>query len=65
MLWILLLILVVVLLAAVIGGIGYRGRAGGTASPQTTIVETGRRGEPRERTQTTTVRRETEIIEDT
>jgi flagellar basal body-associated protein FliL len=68
--WIVLLILVVVLLVALAGGMAYRGRgvgpgsgAGAAATPQTTIVETGRPTETR-RTESTTVTRETETIEE-
>jgi hypothetical protein len=58
---VLLVVLVVVLL---LGSVAYRGRAGAgsAASPQTTIVETGHRPDTR-RTETTTVTRETDVVE--
>jgi hypothetical protein len=63
--WILLLLLVVLVIFALVGGMAYRGRigAGGAASPQTTIVETGHNPE-KSRTRTTEVTRETETIEE-
>lgn len=64
MLWVLLLILVLVLLAALVGGMAYRGRVGAGASPQTTIVESGRRTAATAGRRRTTVSRTTEIVED-
>ena len=64
MLWILLLVLVL-LVVALVGGFIYRGRAGaGVASPQTTIIERGRGADVSSRTESTTVTRETEIVDE-
>ena len=64
MLWVLLLVLVIVLLAALVGAIAYRGRAGASASPQTTVVESGRPSGATTGTRRTRVRRTTEIVDD-
>ena len=67
MLWILLLVLVLLVVAALVGGMSYRGRAGGAAgaaSPQTTIIERGRGADVSRRTESTTVTRETEIVDE-
>lgn len=64
MLWVLLLVLLIVLLVALVGGIAYRGRAGASASPQTTIIESGRGSDTTAGTRRTTVGRTTEIVDD-
>jgi flagellar basal body-associated protein FliL len=65
MLWILLLILLVLVLVALLGGFAYRGRgAAGPASPQTTIIERGGRADVSRHTESTTVTRETEIVDE-
>jgi hypothetical protein len=67
MLWILLLLLVVLLLGVLVGGFSYRGRVrggAGAASPQTTIIERGRGADVSRRTESTTVTRETEIVDE-
>jgi len=64
MLWVLLLVLVIVLLVALVGAAVYRGRAGASASPQTTIVESGRGTEAATGSRRTTVSRTTEIVDD-
>jgi flagellar basal body-associated protein FliL len=66
MLWILLLVLVLLVAVALVGGFSYRGRAGAgaAASPQTTIIERGRNPDVSRRTESTTVTRETEVVDE-
>jgi hypothetical protein len=66
MLWILLLVLVALALVALVAGFAYRGGPAGasTTSPQTTIIDRGRDADVTRRTQTTTVTRETEIVDE-
>jgi flagellar basal body-associated protein FliL len=64
MLWILLLVLVLLVVVALVGAFNYRGRAAGAASPQTTIIERGHSADVSRRTDSTTVTRETEVIDE-
>lgn len=67
MLWILLLVLALLVVVALVGGMNYRGRAGAgadAASPQTTIIERGHGADVSRRTESTTVTRETEVVDE-
>jgi flagellar basal body-associated protein FliL len=66
MLWILLLVLVLLVAVTMVGGFSYRSRAGAgaAASPQTTIIERGHSADVSRRTESTTVTRETEVVDE-